>query len=340
MNQSYCNDGNCEKNRQGEKHAAHFGSGRATLLKLRHSPKRITVNQINGTVYLACKGWILVIDGNTDTVISSVMCNTKYVGLNHKTNRAYAVLEEGIAVIETSTNKISRYLFMEQTFSQLCVDINKNLIYATNISSESVFVIDGSSDSLISQIKVSKKPIGIAFNSKQNKIFVTHEKSSVIFVIDCHTNSTEHIDIPVPITSINNSAEPYVSYDNNMLYVLVRSYLLDGNGGAHELDSLYVIDTISSNLVNVRNPRLDMRSQTILKNDGHESFAVNYASGDIYLTSTSKKSLVIMNSQGEVKDNGPIKKSCIDIAINSVNNKLYLAYSSLFKKELEIKYLS
>lgn len=289
---------------------------------------------------MACKGSILIIDGSTDTITTSIGCSANYVGLNHKTSRAYAVLKNGIAVIETSTNKLLGYLFKEQKFSQLCVDINKNLIYAANISSDSIYVIDGSTESLVTQINVLKKPIGIAFNSRQNKIFVTHEKNSVIIVIDCHTNSIEQIHIPVPSTSVSTSAEPYVSSDNNLLYVLLRSFLLDGNGGAHELDSLYVVDTNSRNLLTVLNPRTGMKSQTILTNDGHESFAMNHHSGDIYLTNTSKKSLITMNSHGGVKDNGPIKRSCVDIAVNSVNNKLYLAYSSLFRKELGIKYLN
>lgn len=335
----YCNDGNCEKNRQGQVHPAHFS--KSVRIALKSSPRSLILNDILGVVYLACKDSIVVIDGNSDKIINSIGCSAKYVALNFETKRAYAVLKNKIAVIQTLSNEIVQYLFEDNQFSQLCIDEKKNLIYAASVSSDSIYIIDGSSHRLVSQIKVLNKATAMAFNSRDNKLFICHENNATIIVIDSDANRIiEEINIPIPTSSFSNSCEPYVYYENNMLYVLLRSILLDGNGGAHELDSLHVFDTNTKSSINVLNPRTGIRSQVFITNDGHESFALNQGSGDIYMTNVSKKKLLIMNSRGEVKDDFGIKKSCAFIGINSASNKLYLSYSGLFNNALEIKYLN
>ena len=75
-------------------------------------------------------------------------------------------------------------------------------------------------------------------------------------MIECSTDSVlEHIDIPKPVANMSNSSETYVNSQNNMIYALLRSILADGNGVSHELDSLYVFDSNTKNLVRVLNPR-------------------------------------------------------------------------------------
>lgn len=337
----YCNDASCERTRRGEKHPVHYSESVRTIsVELKSSPRLLILNERTDTVYLVCKDSILVIDGNTDSIIDTITDRAKHFALNSDTNKAYAVLNKGIAVIDASSNEIINQLFEEYKFSQVCINQSKNIIYAANVSSDNIYVIEGSFHKLVSQIKVMKKPSALACNVKENKLFVAHENNAII-VIDCSTNSViENIIVPAPASSVNNSCEPYINQKINVMYVLLRSILLDGNGVGHELDSLYVLDSNTKNLVNVLNPRTGLKAQTFLTSDGHESFAINVISSDIYLTDVSKKLLHIMNSQGEVIHELPISKSCVDIAINSVKNKLYLANSGFFKKSLEIKYLT
>jgi hypothetical protein len=139
---------------------------------------------------------------------------------------------------------------------------------------------------------------------------------------------------------MSNSSETYVNSQNNMIYVLLRSILPDGNGFGHELDSLYIFDSNTKNLLRVLNPRTGLKAQTILTNEGHNSHDINQISGDIWMTDHSKKVAILMNSHGDVIRELPIRKSCAHIAINPVNNKLYLVNSGLFKSSLEIKYLN
>ena len=109
-------------------------------------------------------------------------------------------------------------------------------------------------------------------------------------MIECSTDSVlEHIDIPIPAASMSNSSETYVNSQNNMIYALLRSILADGNGDGHGLDSLYVFDNNTKNLVRVLNPRTGLKAQTILTNEGHNSLDMNQISGDIWMTDYSKK---------------------------------------------------
>jgi DNA-binding beta-propeller fold protein YncE len=326
----------------GEKHPVHYSeSVRTILIGLKSSPRLLAVNEMAGTVYLICNDSILVIDGSTDSIIDSITDSPKHFVLNSETSKAYAVLKKGIAVIDTISNEVSDRLFEEYEFGQVCVNQSKDIIYAVNHSSGTIYVIGGASQELVTQIKSIKNPTSLTLNPKDNKLFVACENNIAINVIDCATNSIiENIIIPAPVSSLNDSCETYVNQRNNMVYVLLRSILQDGNGSGHEVDSLFILDDNTKNLVKAINPRTGLKAQFFLTDDGHESFAINDNSGHIYLTNVSKKLLHIMNPQGEVIHDLPISKSCAHIAINSGKMKLYLANSGFFKKSLEIKYLN
>ncbi len=115
-----------------------------------------------------------------------------------------------------------------------------------------------------------------------------------------------------------------------MVYVLLRSILIDWNGGGHELDSLYVFDGTTKTFVDCRSCRLDWKSQTLLSDDGHNYFAIDSESGTIFVTSVAKKRLFALPPRGgEPLSSLKIGRGCSGIAITPYSKKAYVCYKKM-----------
>ena len=65
----------------------------------------------------------------------------------------------------------------------LSVNQNTNLIYASDITNDVLYVIDGANNEIMEVIKVGDHPIAVDINPETNTIYVVNEYSNSISVI-------------------------------------------------------------------------------------------------------------------------------------------------------------
>jgi len=221
------------------------------------------VNTKTNKIYvdLSTSGWyspgvtqsyVLVIDGNTNKVIKTIMVNPTVTGIavNESTNKIYIsnYFADTVQVIDGNTDKIIKTIAthtpqnLSNPYDQLgqpAVSEKLNKIYVPNYLDGSVTVIDGANDTLITSeddlptctLTVASEytgcaPIAAAVNDRTGKVYVTDEAINSIEVLDEKTYQTIDI-IPLSPTS---TVHPYgidIDRETNLIYVADPSGFID-----------------------------------------------------------------------------------------------------------------
>ena len=153
------------------------------------SPYDIIVNPHTNKVYISDLGKnnVLVLDGNNNTLVSTIPVGSKP--------------------------------------SALAINTQTNTIYVSNFLNQSVSVINGTSSKLETNIKVRDNPVGIAVNPRTNKIYVNNLADNSVSVINGETNKViENISLePAIIASgVNN---PFIDIPLKVTFPLIASKL-------------------------------------------------------------------------------------------------------------------
>lgn len=204
------------------------------------NPIGIAINTTNNTYYVTNIGFITVINGNTNTIITTIVLplgsQTVNISYNPTNNFVYAVdtILNNVIVIDCSTNNIVTTIPVGLNPYNISFNSLLNRMYVCNSLSNSVSVIDCTTNLVIGlPINVGLDPLGIAFDSADNRMYVSNSTSNDVSVINCITN--------LVISTIPQGTNPFnLAYNptNNTMYVV--------NQGSNDV---YVIDCTTNSLV-------------------------------------------------------------------------------------------
>jgi len=149
----------------------------------------------NTLVFVANQGnaSISVIDDIKGKVVNNVKTSEGplSIGIDSMTNRAYITTNEGIDIIDYTTNgerKVFATLYTKLHLDYIplgiVVDSNMNTAYSTNYASNTVTVIDTVSNENISEINAGDFPNNLAFDPTENKLYVSNRGNNTVSVID------------------------------------------------------------------------------------------------------------------------------------------------------------
>jgi len=208
-----------------------------TTITLDKEPQCIAVNEQTNRVYVGAEDRLLVIDGETDTVIAEILPDVEVVALavNPQTNRIYAA-EYGrkVFVIDGSTNQqvgeIDEGIYRQ---SDIAVNPVTNLVYIEDRtvvmdSYDRVVVYDGETNTFVGAVNIRGsiehpyiETIGVAVNPETNRVYITWSGNNSICVSDGET-----YEILVTVTPSSFSRDVLVNPYTN--YVYVGDVVLDG----------------------------------------------------------------------------------------------------------------
>jgi large repetitive protein len=155
------------------------------------TPLNVAVDQATDTIYAASSGGLTVIDGATNTIITTItaasVVSFGQVAVDSATDTVYAAARlpgnaEGIAVIDGATNWITATFALPGTpgYSSLAVDAATDTIYA-GTESGTLYAIDGATDAITQSVQLSPSDhiTGVAFDSAGGSVYVVYDGDTV-----------------------------------------------------------------------------------------------------------------------------------------------------------------
>jgi YVTN family beta-propeller protein len=158
------------------------------------SPVGLAVNATTNRIYVGNGSSISVVDGATNTVVSTISDPNVLPGalaVNPATNMIYAVTGNELAVIDGKSGSVTATIPVGKNPADIAVDTQTNFIYIANTGNldfsqlGSITVMDGVSNTTTTLADPNlQHPIHIAVNTATNEIYVTNSLSSNVTVID------------------------------------------------------------------------------------------------------------------------------------------------------------
>jgi DNA-binding beta-propeller fold protein YncE len=208
-----------------------------TTITLDEEPQCIAVNEQTNRIYVGVEDGLVIIDGETDTVIEEILPDVEVVALalNPQTNRLYAAeYGDKIFVIDVSTNQqvgeIDEGIYRQ---SDIAVNPVTNLIYIEDRtvvmgSYDRVVVYDGETNAFVRAVNIpgsnehpTIETIGVAVNPETNRVYITWSGNNSLYMAD--GDMYEILETVVPSSfSREVMVNPYTNY------VYVGNAVLDG----------------------------------------------------------------------------------------------------------------
>jgi DNA-binding beta-propeller fold protein YncE len=208
-----------------------------TTITLDEEPQCIAVNEQTNRIYVGVEDGLVIIDGETDTVIEEILPDVEVVALalNPQTNRLYAAeYGDKIFVIDVSTNQqvgeIDEGIYRQ---SDIAVNPVTNLIYIEDRtvvmgSYDRVVVYDGETNTFVRAVNIpgsnehpTIETIGVAVNPETNRVYITWSGNNSLYMAD--GDMYEILETVVPSSfSREVMVNPYTNY------VYVGNAVLDG----------------------------------------------------------------------------------------------------------------
>lgn len=279
------------------------------IISINNSCLYITQNKQTNKLYVfnvldANKGNIIVIDGNTDTIVQTIpilvgerfLGNTaKSIAVNEITNKIYSVNGKN-QIIVVDENNNSTTINVGKNPVSLAIDELNNKIYVANFDSNDVTLIDGATNTVTSTIPVGKEPSNIAINKTNKTVYViSRDISKELTLIDSN-NST---------TTLNTNISP------NNIFI-------------DEADNKVYLSSLSAGIAIIDGADNKIREIII----GNEPFAIalNKQIKKLYALNRSASTIVVLDLEDE---NNLVTLSLglrfTDIAISQKTNKLYIS---------------
>lgn len=196
------------------------------------------VNTTTNRVYVATQGIISVIDGSTNSLMTTVKAGMipEYIAVNPNTNMIYEAdgATNSIFVMNGSNNSIVSNVSVGTMPVHVVVNPNTNRIYVVN-NSNSVSVIDGATNEVIDTISVGSRPTRAAVNTATNLIYIINQGDNTVSVIDGFTDKVVRT-----VAVGNNPYREVVDAATNKIYVTNQNS-----------NYLSVIDGVTNNVTSV-----------------------------------------------------------------------------------------
>jgi YVTN family beta-propeller protein len=269
----------------------------------------VGVNPSTNMVYVAANGYtttngpVMVIDGNTNTVVAKIIVapDTWGVGVNPNTNMIYVANSNSfkVSVIDGTTNRVVSTIPVGYWPTSIGVNPNTNMIYVANSGSNTTSVIDGTTNRVVSTIPVGKCPEGIGMNLNTNKIYVANYRSNTVSVIDGATNSVVST-IPVGNYPLDVGVNP----NTNKIYV------------ANDIsNTVSVIDGATNSVVS-----------TIPVGNYPQDIGVNPNTNKIYVVNDGTGSVSVINgTTNNVVSTILVGTDPLAIGVNPNTDRIYVA---------------
>jgi len=186
----------------------------------------LVANPVTGRVYVSIvSGGVVIVDGNTNTIVRAVSGVGGRIVVNRKTNKIYTGSSIGLAVIDGATDSLETTFAIQDYGVGFDVDEVTNRVYAAHASNSfsptgRITAYDANNSyQLLGQIDLNLRPIGIAFNEATRQLLVANDLDGVISVFQDNT--------PAPADLFGNiSTRTYVADGDN---VLIGGFILGGS---------------------------------------------------------------------------------------------------------------
>lgn len=164
----------------------------------------LAVNPVTGRIYAsdADNGFLLVIDGKTNTIIDQIFVSSQPGGIsvNPKTNRVY-IAGSGfpglIMVYDGATDALVTNIPEDFGVANTAVNFRLDRAYATD--SNEVIVVDGATNQEVTQVPAGPFANGIDINLLNNKVYVANSSGGTVTIIDGNTNQVlQTLSTPEP----------------------------------------------------------------------------------------------------------------------------------------------
>ena len=208
-------------------------------------PRGAAVNPNTNRIYVSAGGSVSVLDGATNTVLTTIVldclpwgCNTVGVGVNPNTDRIYVAdpVNGWVFVIDGISNSVVDRISIGGSALGVGVNPNTDRVYVTNPTGliNTVAVIDGATNSVIATIPISDGPRDVGVNPVTNLIYVASDFGHEVSVIDGATNAITQV---IAFGASSNIKGIGVNHNTNRIYV---------TGGPN---SVFVIDGVTNSIV-------------------------------------------------------------------------------------------
>ncbi len=187
----------------------------------------IAVNRSTGSIYVGnfenTSTNIIVITGSG---YATIPVSPGPIAINETTNKIYVAGSNGIAVIDGATNSVVSTIPDPSTAVPTAIAVNPttDTIYVANAGSDNLTVIDGATNTVTATIPVGVSPSGVAVDSQTNFIYVANAGDSQtgnpgnVTVINGATNATTTLSDPKAINPVAVAANTAT----NKIYVANR----------------------------------------------------------------------------------------------------------------------
>ncbi len=267
------------------------------------NPISVAVNPVTNKIYVAnqSSASVTVIDGATNSTTNVNVGTSPYcVAVNPVTNMIYVANRDStnVTVIDGATNNTTTVSAGTNPRS-LAVNPVTNKIYVANQGSNNVTVIDGATNSTTT-VTAGTAPYAAAVDPASNKIYVGNDGSNNVTVIDGATNSTVNVNVGSSPDSIA------VNPVTNQVYA--------ANIGSA---SVTVIDGATNN------------TTTVGVGNSPSSIVVNPVTNTIYVANLNSVTVINGATNSTATVSGGIAPiSPVSLAVNTLNNKIYVANSA------------
>jgi len=158
----------------------------------------VDVDVTNGTVLVLDLGngspttnmHVIDVSSNTETADIIIGSDLSDISIDPAANRAYVTdFDEGLKVIDLANNSVLQTIPVANGPHGLAIDSNENLVYVTQVASNTLSVIDVVTGSILDVIPVGAVPQWVALNSSRTKAYVTNEGDGTVSVADKSTRA-------------------------------------------------------------------------------------------------------------------------------------------------------
>jgi DNA-binding beta-propeller fold protein YncE len=178
---------------------------------------------------------ILVLDGNSDTIIDTISIDRYgvYCLFSGPTNKIYCGSCSWIDVIDAETDEIITSLNVDGHVRAFTYNSEDNKLYAAQYSytDKKILVLDPDNDVILKEIWIGEAPTSLpifsmAYNSANNKVYCADNTDCLVTIIDCYEDEVTAV-INTPYLPMN------IAYSvlSNKLYLtcLYKTCVIDGN---------------------------------------------------------------------------------------------------------------
>jgi YVTN family beta-propeller protein len=194
----------------------------------------------------------------------------------------------------------------------IAVNPIKNMLYITNLRSDTVSVMDGATDKFLADIKVGSNPEGVAIRSDKNMIYVANSGSNTVSVIDGATNR-----VLSNITVGLNPAD------------------LDTDTVEEGLDSFVFVANTDSNTVSVIDTRANKVISNITVGNQPGSLILNPMTNRLYVANSDSNTVSVIDYfisnnhtfRTDMIANISVGSYPVNLELDQDTNRLYVANS-------------